>query len=94
MRLKVIPILEKSESGRWHYHVAMEAPAFLDDDEFANMAMEAWLRTDLGYGNGEISTNVDGGWIIYMTKLRGKSGLEQFLDCIDTDAFYPPIAGA
>ena len=53
--------------------------------------MDVWLQTPLGYGYGEISVNADGGWIAYMAKLRGKSGLEEYFDCIDTEAFYSPI---
>lgn len=90
-RLRVIPILERSADGRWHYHVAIEPPSFLDDKEFGEIAMEIWLQTDLGYGHGDVSTNVDGGWVTYMAKFRGKSGLEQYLDCIDTEAFYNPL---
>ena len=94
-RLQVIPLLERSAEGRWHYHVAIEPPSFLDDTEFGQIAMEAWLQTPMGYGHCGISTDVNEGWISYMTKLRGKSGLEAYIDCIDTDAFYnTPIASA
>ena len=89
-RLKVIPILEKSQEGRWHYHVAMEPPQFMEPSEFGNIAMNAWLQTPLGYAHGAVTTNVDAGWIAYMAKLRGKSGFEIYTDCIDTEAFYNP----
>ena len=90
-RLRVIPILEKSADGRWHYHAEIEPPWFLNNSEFGDIAMDVWLQTPLGYGHGEISIDVDAGWIAYMTKLRGKSGLEEYFDCIDTEAFYNPI---
>jgi hypothetical protein len=89
-RLRVIPILEKSEEGRWHYHAAMEPPLFMDANGFGDIAMDVWLQTPLGYGHGEISKDVDAGWIAYMAKLRSKSGLEQYFDTIDTEAFYNP----
>ena len=89
-RLRVIPILEKSEEGRWHYHAAIEPPWFMDANSFGDIAMDVWLQTPLGYGHGEISVNADGGWIAYMVKPRGKSGLEEYYDCIDTEAFYNP----
>jgi len=90
-RLRVIPILEKSEEGRWHYHVAIEPPWFMDANSVGDIAMDVWLQTPLGYGHGEISIEVDSGWIAYMAKLRGKSGLEEYFDCIDTEAFYNPL---
>jgi hypothetical protein len=90
-RLRVIPILEKSADGRWHYHAAIEPPRFQDKSAFGGIAMDVWLQTPLGYGHGEISVNADGGWIAYMAKLRGKSGLDEYFDCIDTEAFYNPL---
>jgi hypothetical protein len=89
-RLRVIPILEKSEDGRWHYHVAIEPPEFMEAESFGNIAMVIWLGTFLGYGHGEISASVDAGWSAYMAKRRGKSGLEGYFDSIDTEAFYNP----
>jgi hypothetical protein len=90
-RLRVIPILEKSEEGRWHYHAAMEPAQFIDAQSFGDIAMDLWLQNTLGYGHGEITIDVDAGWIAYMAKLRSKSGLEGYFDCIDTEAFYNPL---
>jgi hypothetical protein len=90
-RLKVIPIIEKSEDGRWHYHAAMEPPRFMDAGSFGDIAMDLWLQTYLGYGHGDFAINVDAGWIAYMAKRRGKSGLEDYYDCIDIEALYNPL---
>lgn len=90
-RLRVIPILEKSADGRWHYHVAIEPPQFMDASDFTNLAMGLWLNTPLGYAHGDSATNVDPGWIAYMAKRRGKSGLENYYDCIDTEALHNPL---
>ena len=89
-QLRVVPILERSESGRWHYHVAIEPPVYMESNEFADAAMEAWLQTPLGYGHGEISLYVDAGWNAYMAKRRSKAGFEFYFDCIDTEAFHNP----
>lgn len=90
-RLRVIPILEKSADGRWHYHVAMEPPSFMDGTSFGQVAMDLWLHTPLGYGHGDVAVNVDEGWMAYMAKRRGKSGLENYYDCIDTEALHNPL---
>jgi len=93
-RLRVIASLEKSEGGRWHYHVAIEPPTFIDHIAFGELAMKTWLETDSGYGYGDVCLQADSGWIIYMTKRRTKSAFEHYFDCIDTDAFYNPVASA
>jgi len=63
----------------------------MEAKSFGEIAMDVWLQTSLGYGHGEITIDVDAGWIAYMAKLRGKSGLEDYYDCIDTEAFYNPL---
>ena len=90
-RLRVIPILEKSADGRWHYHAAIEPPSFMEANRFGEIAMDVWLQTPLGYGRGEISIDADAGWFAYMAKFRSKSGLECYYDCIDTEAFHNPL---
>ncbi len=93
-RLRVIPVLEKSAVGRWHYHVAIEPPAYMDAHEFGRFAMSIWLTQEIGYGFGDVSFDADDGWIAYQLKRRGKDGLECFVDCLDIDAFNNPIANA
>jgi hypothetical protein len=36
-RLRVIPVLEKSCAGRWHFHAAIEPPAHLDVVDFETL---------------------------------------------------------
>jgi hypothetical protein len=93
-RLKVVPILEKSASGRWHYHAVMEPPDYMPATDFGAFAMDTWLNTPLGYGHGQVSLNVDEGWTHYMVKFSAKAGFEHYLDCIDTNALNNQIAGA
>ena len=78
-RLRVIPFLEKSEEGRWHYHVAIEPPTFMEASDFGDVAMEVWLQTLHGYAHGEVAIDANAGWIAYMAKRRGKSGSKPIL---------------
>src|SRR4051812_48944315 len=71
-RVRIIPILEFSSSGRWHYHVAIEPPEFMDGGELAVLATRCWERIALGYGHGSVCPQADSGWIRYMTKFRTK----------------------
>jgi hypothetical protein len=93
-QLSVIPILEKSDGGRWHYHLAVEPPAFMTADQFTELATLLWLDGELGYGHGQADPNVDQGWLIYITKLRTKNAFEHYLDCLDVDALHNPAASA
>jgi len=63
----------------------------MDAGDFGEVAMNTWLKTSLGYGHGDVAVNVDAGWFTYTAKRRGKSGLEAYTDCIDTEAFYNPL---
>jgi hypothetical protein len=91
-RLRVIPILEKSIGGRWHYHIAIEPPTFIEHAAFGELAMQSWLQTEFGYGCGDIASQADPGWITYMVKHRTKSAFEHYFDCIDIDSFFNPVA--
>lgn len=93
-RLRIIPLLERSASGRWHYHVAVEPPEFMDGEVLATLAMKRWEQTDLGYGHGQVCAQADIGWLKYMTKFRTKEIFEDFLDCLDVEALHNPIASA
>jgi hypothetical protein len=93
-RLSVIPILEKSEGGRWHYHLAVEPPSFMTADQFTELSTQLWSGSELGYGHGQADPNVDHGWLIYITKLRTKNAFEHYLDCLDVDALHNPVASA
>lgn len=93
-RLRIIPILEHPASGRWHYHVAIEPPEFMDGESLAERAVKQWEQTPLGYGHGHVCAQADSGWLPYMTKFRTKEVFEDFLDCLDVEALHNPIASA
>jgi hypothetical protein len=93
-RLRTIPVLEKSQNGRYHYHIAIEPPLHLDSKSFGELAMETWLESDSAYRYGEVSLDTDFGWLVYMAKYRTKSDFEHYFDCIDTEAYYNPGASA
>jgi hypothetical protein len=72
-RLKVIPILEKDQSGRHHYHIALELRNLMSLDEFRALLYNVWSNTDWGYKQINVQ-RADGGWLLYMTKLPSKGG--------------------
>ena len=91
VRLRVIPILERSAGGHWHYHAAIEPPAGVPINTFTEFVMTLWEMTPLGTGHGAHEVGADHGWLRYMAKLRSKSHFEDFFDCIDTVNYNNPV---
>jgi len=93
-RLNVIPVLEKERSGRWHYHLAIEPPTHLGSEAFAALIIDCWLKTDWAFHDCLVRQNADAGWNNYLFKLRQKTELENWIDCIDLDCLTNTIVGA
>ena len=53
-RLNVIPILEKSNNDRFHYHCLIEKPFRLKDREFTNLIESEFSKTKLSYDDIDI----------------------------------------
>lgn len=53
-RLNVIPILEKSNNDRFHYHCLIEKPIRLKDSEFTKLIESEFSKTKLSYDDIEI----------------------------------------
>ena len=75
-QLRVLPILEKKEHGRWHFHAAIEPPRHVDPDRFQALIHQCWSKVDLGYREIMARPNADRGWINYMLKRRQKSAFD------------------
>lgn len=93
-RLRMVPVLEKSIGGRWHYHVAIEPPPHLDGVEFKTLIHKCWAKTDWGYREVKIRDNADSGWIKYMLKPSQKSCFDDWADCIDWFSLNNPAVDA
>ena len=93
-RLRVIPVHEKSQYERFHSHAALEGPRHLNEIEFSRLIRTCWVKTPWSYRDVSIRPSADRGWVNYLLKPRGKSGLELWSDCIDWDAFHNPTADA
>ena len=90
-RLRVLPVVEKDAEGRWHIHAAIEPPEYMSEREFRREILLCWPRRNLwAYRHNWIELDGDAGWIVYLTKLRQKSGLEAWSDCIDWYSFHNP----
>lgn len=106
-RLRVLPVLEKGEvrasalhswersrSGRWHVHCAIELAAHLDAIALETLIRNCWAKVELGYGRTLVRDGANAGWIGYMLKNRQKSAFDGLLDCIIIESLYNPIVDA
>ncbi len=74
-KLNVIPSLERSSSGRLHYHLVLQQPqsrhpemAQEADKAFLALIQSCWERTPFGYEQIHIHDRVDHGWTDYISK--------------------------
>jgi len=77
--LPVVAVLEQAGDGRYHYHLAIDAPKRCCPDWFCSVLEEAWRKSFWGHRE-TCCKKADRGWIHYITKLRGK---KDFGDAID-----------
>ena len=88
-RLRMIAVLEKSNSQRYHYHTALDRIDRISRDQFKDIVTDCWERTLWGYREIDFQYDISKGWIDYMTKPSQK---EHLSDSIDWQIFHNPIA--
>lgn len=66
---------------RPHFHLCLDRPAHISDEQFCALVMTCWHRTRFGYTQVDIKpcTDVDG-WLRYIAKYKTKT---DYLDAID-----------
>ena len=69
-RLGVVPVLENSANNRLHYHLVLECPKVISEDDFKKLIENCWKKTKFGYGEIDVQNIYSGGWIDYITKFR------------------------
>ena len=67
-RLRVLPSLERSSDGRWHYHLILENPYPSNPIKFERMIESTWFKTSYGYRRIDIKHSINEGWCDYITK--------------------------
>jgi len=69
-RLRVLPVLERSGTGRYHYHLTLQNPFIDNPNKFESMINFTWFNTNYGYRHIHVHRNVNEGWNDYITKLN------------------------
>ena len=83
-KLPVKSVLEQGLfGGRDHFHLLVECPAYLTDDEFLKILDECWRQTKLGHRLHSKQAYDPAGWLGYMLKVRTKSHLDYWGDALD-----------
>jgi hypothetical protein len=75
-RIEVIPVIERSTAGRFHYHIAMKIPDEIDVDRFECLVKDSWTKTRFGYRETHIDREIDSGWIDYITKQKNWNDID------------------
>jgi hypothetical protein len=89
-RVKVVPVIEKENCGRWHIHAAIELPSHVDAVTFEQLVQQSWSKVDWAYDRVFLRDNADRGWLEYILKRGQKSGLETWSDCIVWESLHNP----
>ena len=76
----VVPIVEKTATKKLHYHLAIDCPRDELVDEFPDMIREAWLSTQWGDVQMDVKSQINPGWIGYITKFRDKYSVADAID--------------
>lgn len=73
-KIAVIPSLERSPSGRWHYHLSMKNP-FPSEAHCRRSVELCWAKTRWGYDEIDVRPLFDPeGWVRYITKSQNVDG--------------------
>jgi hypothetical protein len=82
-KIRMTAALERSEYGRWHWHILIEPPVHLTEQEFRTVLDSCWQQTDLGYGFHIQPAYAPVSWVkTYMLKMRNKSHLDSWVDTL------------
>jgi hypothetical protein len=84
-RIRIIPVLERSHSQRYHYHTVIDRTDHVDRDAFKRIVSNCWNRTLWGYREIDFQFDMSAGWINYITKPTQK---EAYSDSIDWQNFH------
>ena len=68
-----IPVVEKNPDGRFHTHISLDLPSSIKYSDFKPEAKRLWARTNLSYGNTNITKlYAPEGYIGYQFKFKNR----------------------
>lgn len=71
-KLTTLPVIELSKNKRLHTHMIIEIPnrKYISNQDFYSLIKTTWNNLDYGYKELRMSTNIDVGWLNYITKFQ------------------------
>ncbi|MBX3735605.1 MAG: hypothetical protein KF715_02860 [Candidatus Didemnitutus sp.] len=73
VRLRVIPVIERSSTGRLHYHLVLQNPYPDTPELFERLIETEWRKTPFGYFETHVHQQIDHGWTDYISKTKTAS---------------------
>jgi len=73
VKLNVVPVLERSSTGRIHYHLILQNPFPSDSARFCDLIETEWAKTHFGFIQTHVDEQIDHGWTDYITKFKTAS---------------------
>lgn len=73
MKLNIVPVIERSPSGRFHYHLILQNPFRSDSARFCDLIETEWAKTHFGFLQTHVDEQIDHGWTDYITKFKSAS---------------------
>jgi hypothetical protein len=62
-RIRMIPVLERSHSQRYHYHTVLDRLGHVTRPDFKDIVGECWNQTLWGYREIDFQYDISSGWI-------------------------------
>ena len=80
-RLNVVPVQERSSTGRIHYHLILQNPFPSDPAVFQRLIETEWAKTHFGFIQTHVDEQIDHGWSNYITKFKTASDGVDWENC-------------
>ena len=81
-RLRVLPVIERSKTGRLHNHLTIQNPYPDNPNYFTHLIKTLWKKTKFGHRKVDVNPNINEGWNEYITKFNYKD------DEVDWENFH------
>jgi hypothetical protein len=78
--VQVVPVLERDQSGRAHYHLMLDVPKGVIWFWLKDQIEQIWPKTDWGFQQIDVRLETQGHWLKYMMKFRSKNDYDLAID--------------
>jgi hypothetical protein len=88
--LRCVPVLEGTDEVRPHFHLMIDKPDCVTNEQFHALISHEWALTRWGHARVDIkSAHNTKGWLGYIFKLRSKADYAASIDWTNVRLFTP-----